>query len=181
MTATTNHNARAQQARKYATQAASAATNAAKTLANDPHKIDNGALRVVIYALLIPIGIVFSRNIRPYASFMAALMGADGTPPVARLAGLCCFAAVQYLEVFPQFLAPAATNEKRAARMWLSIPAYIVDIVACWNFWPPIKEGTPDGIMLVQFIDKGNLVMTLITVFGLAIWFWIRKRARRAA
>ncbi|HZG40172.1 MAG TPA: hypothetical protein VEZ50_15955 [Nodosilinea sp.] len=170
-----------QKARQYATQAASAATNAARTLANDPHKIDNIALRGLIYLLLIPIGIVFSRNIRPYAAFMAALAGADGTPPIAEIAGLICFAVVQYFEVFPQFLASNATNEKRAARMWLSIPAYIVDIVACWNFWPPIKAGSPEGIMLVRFIDRGNLVMTLVTVFGLAIWFWIRKRARRAA
>jgi hypothetical protein len=86
-------NARHQKAHQYAKQAATAATNAAKQL-NDPQKIDNWALRLVVYLLLIPIGIVFSRNIRPYSAFMASLMGAQGIPMLATLAGLCCFAAV---------------------------------------------------------------------------------------
>lgn len=173
-------NRRTQKAHRYAKQAAAAATNAARQL-NDPQKIDNWALRLVVYLLLIPIGIVFSRNIRPYSAFMASLMGADGIPMIATLAGLCCFAAVQYLEVFTQFLPENSPNAKRAARMWLSIPAYIVDIIACWSFWPLLKPGSPDGIMLVRFIDLPGLGMTVVTIFGLEIWFWIRKRARRAA
>lgn len=173
-------NTKYQKAHQYAKQAATAATNAAKQL-NDPQKIDNWALRLIVYALLIPIGIVFSRNIRPYSAYMASLMGVEGIPIGASLAGLCCFAAVQYLEVFTQFLPENAPNSKRAARMWLSIPAYIVDIVACWSFWPLLKPGSPEGIMLVRFIDLGGLTMTVITIFGLEIWFWIRKRARRAA
>ncbi|MBW4486007.1 MAG: hypothetical protein KME14_26080 [Tildeniella torsiva UHER 1998/13D] len=173
-------NPKYQKAHQYAKQAATAATNAARQL-NDPQKIDNGMLRLVVYALLIPIGIVFARNIRPYSTFMASLMGVQGVPIIATLAGLCCFAAVQYLEVFTQFLPENAPSSKRAARMWLSIPAYIVDIIACWSFWPLLKPGSPEGIMLVRFIDLGGLTMTVITIFGLEIWFWIRKRARRAA
>lgn len=167
--------------------AARAAAEGASGLANDPKKIDSGLLRFFVYVLLIPIGVVLWRNVRPYSAYLSALLLGQAVQPgedipfLGMVAGFSAFAAVQYFEVWPTLLESNAPNQKRAMRRSVALVAYCVDILACYVFWPPIEAGAPAGIMLVQFIDWGNVFTSALTVFGLELWFMLRKLARRAA
>lgn len=169
---------------RHARQAGQTAVKAV----NSARKIENPMLKLVVYGLLWPLGIVLRRNIRPYAAYMATLLAIDVVGPVdvkipgvGMVAGTLAFIAVQYFEVWPFMIAANTENRQRSLRSIIAVIAYVIDTTACYVFWPPIKEGAPDGLMIMQFIDWGNVFTTVLTIFGLAGWFLLRKYVRRAA
>lgn len=150
------------------------------TRINYPDKIDDTGVWVITYGLLVPIGFVFFRNIRPYAAFCELLLNGWGWGGLWLAGGFLSFAAVQYFEVWPWLLEPNAPNQKRVMRNFLSLIAYCIDLIACYTFFPPLKEGVPQGVMILEFIDWGNVFQSVVTVFGLALWFWLRVQIRKA-
>lgn len=171
---------------RHAAQHVYEAAQRLQAVVNNPDKIDSLFIRIVVYATLIPISVFLWRNIRPYSTYMNNLLGLDaasGLPFIAVLCGGLTFVLVQYLEVWPWLLPRDADNRKRALRNAIAIGAYSVDVISCIVFWPLTKASAPEGIniMLVRFIDWGNVATTAITIFGLAGWFALRQWVRRAA
>jgi hypothetical protein len=147
---------------------------------NNPNKIDDIGVRAVTWGLLLPIGFVFFRNIRPYAAFCELLLNGQGWPWLWFIGGLLAFVAVQFFEIWPWLLDEKAPNSKRVMRNTLMIVAFGIDLIACYTFFPALREGVPDGVMILEFIDWGNVTQSVVTVFGLWAWFLLRVQIRKA-
>ncbi|MEO0487938.1 MAG: hypothetical protein AAFZ49_00090 [Cyanobacteria bacterium J06659_2] len=143
---------------------------------------------------------ILSRNISPYedtvrslASGVSGVFGwVLGLAGVAWFIGLMGFAAVQLLEIWP--LLSEESPEERNQPMWsrvistrwgLALVAYAIDAVQCARYWSVLADGIEPMDLIVSWdfslINWGNLVQTILTLFGAAGFVVLKRYVARKA
>ncbi|TVQ52074.1 MAG: hypothetical protein EA366_14525 [Spirulina sp. DLM2.Bin59] len=143
----------------------------------------NLAQRVILTGSGLPLALVFARNTVPYTAFMRGFLIDSGIPltgwvqtAASAVLGTALFAAIQYAEIYP--LIGAKKRKARGFAHSLSLFAYVVDILACWSFFPPIQGNILIFMFTPSFsrIDWLNLLTGIITVWGGSWWLQLRQK-----
>lgn len=109
-----------------------------------------------------------------------------GAAVIATVVGGAIFAGIQLAEIWPIVTADGdGHGPQHGAKMLflvgLACVAYGLDAVACSFFWPPLNVPFSQfrWAALLSDIAWGNLAVTLVTLFGLSAYVWLRKAIAR--
>lgn len=134
--------------------------------------------RVILSGTGVLILGVFYRNIAPYSALMARVFSDGGGAPniLSTIAGIAVFSAVQAAEVLP-LAVPRNRSDLYRVSKFVSWVAFGWDFVACFHYFPPIRVSFDIFRFAPSFsgLDWGNLVLLLVTVFGLTLWVMLRN------
>ena len=148
-----------------------AARSAAKFV-NDPGKIDNLFLRVLVWTSIAVPGYFFFTNADPYISMLGGVIGRTG--PVITALGFILLCLVQYVEVRPFLIKRGLPNSTYRTVNFHALVAYGVDLSVCSHRWPIFPDdliGFP-SMGDVQWESVGSICAI---VLGFGLWFMIRR------
>ena len=167
---------------------------------NNPKAVDTVIGWIVLFGAGCFLFPILSRNIGPYEDTVTNLAVGVAGPfgwilgitGVAWFIGMVAFAAVQLLEIWP--LLSEESPEERDQAMWsrvistrwlLSLIAYGVDAIQCARYWSVLAEGIEPMDLVVSWdislINWGNLMQTVLTLFGAAGFILLRRYVARKA
>jgi hypothetical protein len=146
----------------------------------------NGFERAILLGTGTFLTVVLLQNIGPYAGFTRQMItdgigrlpfvgGIFRQPTIASalglLVGASLFVAIQSAEVLPKIMKSAGSAQYQMVQ-GLSGAAYILDVIACFVFWPPLSVSWGMFFMAPTMgaINWYNLSVILITVFGASAW-----------
>lgn len=167
----------------------------------NPHKVDTIPGFIILIGFGFFLAVIAAMNAEPYGRFVYEriqglwLIGwllsiLPGSQLFAHLIGLCGFIGIQMGEVWPLMRkgSPAETEHPKwhLAMMGTCIIAlicYVIDIVACLTFWPPLKVSLEAFRFagLWSQIAWGNIIVILLTLFGLSLYVVLWRFVRRIA
>ena len=147
----------------------------------------NGFERAILLGSGTFLLLVLGQNIAPYAEFTNGMV-VDGVARlpliggifrndfIAELTGLivgsALFISIQCAEVLPKVIRAAGSSSQYQAMETLAGGAYVLDVLACLHFWPPLTVSWAMFWMApnISSIDWRNLTIGIITVFGASLW-----------
>lgn len=173
---------------------------------NDPKRVDTLMGWCILGAVGMCVGLVFFLNIGPYRDLMfnvlfnwgwlnwvftVPLLGAmiqSAGQVIALVLAVCLFAGIQLAEIWP--MVSADSDRERNSDQWghamrfrvgLACIAYGLDAIACSAFWPPLAVPFEQfrWAALLGDIAWMNIVVSLVTLFGLSAYVWLHRAIAR--
>lgn len=178
---------------------------AAHSKANNPEKIDALFAWVILLGFGFALGWVYVTNLTPYSQFVQNFLFAQGRAdsllnlpllgalmrwaqtPIATLSAALLFAAIQAGEVWGVWLCLVRrhklSREKLVAALILALCCFCIDLVAVFNFFPPVSVPLPQFLMAGTWsqIIWGDLITGGIILFGGCLYLGLWQLLRRLA
>ena len=148
------------------------AAHKVRNLVNNPSRIENGFVRLLVWATVLIPAYFFFTNVDPYISMLRGITGDDGA--FVRVLGFILLCLVQFIEIRP-FLIPVGQPNRIYRRInFHALIAYGVDLAVCYHRWPIFREGVMGmpNMLDVNWSSVGSIVAI---VLGFGIWFLVRR------